>query len=270
YIEVAKFPGSGMREMDLYLLEDYQFEFKFERMGCLKNVRGAADFFLRDKKLSPRGQGVVSDKRFPWAVDYLKDSKETEMFGFNLSVSFEATLDETPPMLTTVVKGNFVDLLKYVYGISKALNCLKLTFGATLTLPGGQYCITVVRDMKTCTENGAVEFNLQAFWIKNLLKGFGNIAIPNPTSATMTVKLSAENKPISGQPTPVSSSGCLRLIVRETRSGKAKMNLSEEGLKAFLDFVYCFKLDFPKEHPRIAVELLEFAHEKQVSVSRKR
>ncbi|ODM93022.1 Kelch repeat and BTB domain-containing protein 3 [Orchesella cincta] len=52
---------------------------------------------------------------------------------------------------------------------------------------------------------------------------------------------------------------------KETQSGKAKLNLSEEGLKAFLDFVYCFKSDFPKEHPRIAVELLEFAHEKQIS-----
>ncbi|ODM93021.1 Kelch repeat and BTB domain-containing protein 3 [Orchesella cincta] len=52
---------------------------------------------------------------------------------------------------------------------------------------------------------------------------------------------------------------------KETKSGKAKLNLSQEGLKAFLEFVYCLRIDTAKEDPKIALELLEFAHEKQIS-----
>ncbi|ODM93776.1 hypothetical protein Ocin01_12906 [Orchesella cincta] len=43
-----------------------------------------------------------------------------------------------------------------------------------------------------------------------------------------------------------------------------RLNLSEEGLKALLDFVYCLKLDIPREKPSVALELLDIGIKKQM------
>ncbi|ODM88495.1 hypothetical protein Ocin01_18187 [Orchesella cincta] len=43
-----------------------------------------------------------------------------------------------------------------------------------------------------------------------------------------------------------------------------RLNLSEEGLKALLEFVYCLKLDIPREKPSVALELLDIGVKKQM------
>jgi len=52
-----------------------------------------------------------------------------------------------------------------------------------------------------------------------------------------------------------------RTNFKELKAKRCELDLTENSLKAFADFVYCFKLDSPSENFGIALELLKLSHE---------
>jgi len=51
---------------------------------------------------------------------------------------------------------------------------------------------------------------------------------------------------------------------KETRESKSKINLSDEGVEAFLEFLNGSKTNVPQENPGVFVELLEISHEMEI------
>ncbi|CAL8120668.1 unnamed protein product [Orchesella dallaii] len=317
--------------MDLYILENQIISLPTRVDYTLSNFQsfsGSVNFHLQDKiRNESTERGVIQGNHFPWKVQSFQEnvfsnkyqsSKETDgSCGFKFELKCTVTMGSCAPSGTfdIAIKGDFVEILKYVYQTDSLPRLVKLNFQAVLTLPGsddgvalfyGTYSTTT--DCKFYSDSelsvsvvekifANKEIHLKALTMQLILDEMYSTAAhvnwlaanvtssaPAPRSAfeNFTRKLKniiLKNKISSdlflvannGVETPshkiilaAQSPVLQRLFQKDTKITRLHLNLSEEGMKTFLDFLYCSKFNTQTINSLVAAELLRISHENRI------
>ncbi|ODM88221.1 hypothetical protein Ocin01_18462 [Orchesella cincta] len=248
--------------MNLFLLENYSTRLQLRR-ACTNTANGTASVFLFDQEMSPNGKGKLKEGRFPWKVYQVPESPG--VFGFKLHISFVVTKSitdtegkSTPAILETEVGEMRAFLqedgaIKFLAsGNIDASAAEIMYFSATggyrnptdiLTLTMELVNQTSMTPSLSATPNALQELMRASSRKKSNLILFSSLKTEAHCPAFENMFKTNTN------------------LVQQSRH---QLSLSEEGLKALLDFVYCLKLDIPKEKPGVALALLEIGIKMQM------
>ncbi|CAL8119631.1 unnamed protein product [Orchesella dallaii] len=317
--------------MDLYILENQIIPLPITVDYTLSNIQsysGTVNFHLEDKKRNESTErGVIQGNHFPWKVGRKVGRKEENVFsnkyqtskktdgscGFKLELECTVTMDSTSTTSGTFligIKGDFVEILKYVYQTDSLPRHVKLNFQAVLTFPGSNEGVALFYGIHSTTTDckfyndselsvsvvekiiANKEVHLKALTMQlilnemystivvNWLEANVKSSTPAPRSAfeNFTRKLKniiLKNK-ISRDFVLVSNNGAespshkiilaaqspvlKRLFQKDTKINRCHLNLSGEGMKILLDFLYFLKFNKQTINSLVAAELLRISH----------
>ncbi|ODM87000.1 hypothetical protein Ocin01_19682 [Orchesella cincta] len=265
--------------MNLYLLENHSTSIRFRR-GSTSNVIGVANFFLRDNEMSPTGKGKLRDGRFPWLV--YQSPESLQVFGFKLYVSsYNKIIREgrscNPSYLVTEVGGDIDEIFKYVFSTSVSSS---RSSASSSTVHSGlilkvRFIYSMVKMTAVHGRNGGFKFLASCKINKSAANGVYDKKLNESIlkrQATSDFVLVAENGVAMTCHRNFLEAHCPSFEIafgNQSTPIQHRLNLSEEGLKALLDFVYCLKLDIPREKPSVALELLDIASKSKCQCSRR-